>query len=298
MKKKVLNIYINESKLHELIHLLKSKTRMRSPISISTFKEILNKVFIYLNTDINNYETIKKDKLIYTDLTKLVHPKHICFIHHILKLLFNFTEEEINKIKIHDYDYKIKLEDLNPDYISTEELDLLYEKANDLEKLILYLFMSTGMRCAGVANINSINYENKTFKTLEKYNKEVSYKIVSPLIENLFKSTKYFNKKRKCITIRRIINNLKIKCNLAHCKHIHPHAFRHTFAKMNLYSGTNLLTVSKLLNHKNTNITESIYLKERIIDIVEREELPFMINEKKFVFVVPQIWIDLKNNGY
>ena len=297
MRKTQLNIYTNETKLNELIHLLKSKTRMRSPQSISKFKEILNKVLIHLNADINNYEIIEKDKLIYTDLIKLVHAKHICFIHHILKLLFNFSIDELDKIKVYDYDYKIKSEDMNPDYITTEELDLMYLKANDIEKLILYLFMSTGMRCAGVANINSINYETKTFKTLEKYNKEVSYEIVSPLIENLFKSTKYFDKKRSCDSVRRIIYNLKVKCNLKHCKHIHPHAFRHTFAKMCLYSGISVDIISKLLNHTSTEITESIYLKERVIDVVNRIDCPFK-TKIEIVFIKPQIWIDLKSNGY
>jgi integrase len=292
---KSLNIYKNEEKLNQIIYLVQSKTKIRSPVSIGKFKTILNKVLIHLKTDINTFENIKKEDIDYNELINLVNPKHVCFIHTILIHLFNFKKEEFNKIYF--FDYKKIPESLPPKYITTEELDLMYSKANDKEKLILYLFMSTGMRCCGMANIHSIDYSTRTFLTIEKYNKEIRYKIASPLIETLLKSTKYFDRKRNEYSIRKIITDLKIKCGLENNVGIHPHSFRHTFAKMCLYSGMTINNLSKILNHNTTKITETVYLKERPIDVINRIDCPF-IGQDKFVFIKPKIWIDLKNNGY
>ncbi|WP_209915927.1 tyrosine-type recombinase/integrase [Chryseobacterium jejuense] len=51
-------------------------------------------------------------------------------------------------------------------------------------------------------------------------------------------------------------------------KHFTFHGFRHTFATLQLTSGTDIYTVSKLLGHKNVKTTE-VYV--RIVDALTKE---------------------------
>lgn len=271
---------------------MKNNTKIRSPESIKVFTKTIKKVFNYLNTDINNYKTIDKNKIDYKELVNLVHYKHICFINHICKYIFEINIPNTIESKPVNYNYEIKKEEQAKDFISCNELNILYSNSNDKEKLILLLLMSTGIRISGLANIHDINYENNTFKTIEKGNKEITYNIKSSLIIDLLKKTKFFNKKKHPATISNIIINLRKKCNLG--PNIHCHAFRHTYARLLLANGVSLLDVSKLLNHSNSLITEKIYLTETMIDVQNRVNLPFnnIIEDK----IIPDIWIDLKNN--
>ena len=44
--------------------------------------------------------------------------------------------------------------------------------------------------------------------------------------------------------------------------HINPHAFRHTAASILIAEGVDIVTVSKMLGHANTNVTTNVYSHE------------------------------------
>ena len=51
-------------------------------------------------------------------------------------------------------------------------------------------------------------------------------------------------------------------------KHITFHCFRHTYATLQLFNGTDIYTVSKMLGHKDLKTTQ-VYIK--IVDAAKRE---------------------------
>ncbi|CCU56351.1 hypothetical protein MYSEV_153 [Mythimna separata entomopoxvirus 'L'] len=276
----------NKEKLDILMNKIKIKTKIRSPASELKFKQILNKVFRYFNTDINNYETIDKNIISYSKLKHLVHEKHLCFISHIITHIFGLEINPDDKVEIK---YKInKEQNYNLDYISTENLDKMYTISNDKQKLILMILLSTGIRASGLCNITweNIDFDNNEFITIEKNNKQVTFNIVHDKIKELIIKTKLFNKKLHYNTLRYHLNTLISKCGLEH-KHIHLHAFRHTFARLCLKNGMNYDMIKILLNHSKIETTMNIYVKERNVDASKR----FFGNNQEFIF--PKLWKDL-----
>lgn len=296
------------NKMEDIVLEIKSHTSTRSPQSIKILKITIKKVFLYLNLNFDelserfylNFIPYQISYESYNNMIKLVHPKHKCFINHICKYILLSTNidylkdrerEESQQSDVNEY--KIKKE-REPEIISIEDLNTLYDNSTPKEKLILLLLMSTGIRVGGIANIFKIDYTNNTFTTLEKGNIEITYNIESYLIIDLMKQTRLFNKKITAQSIRDLLNRLKKRCGLENKKNIHPHAFRHTFARLLLTSGIPLTDISKLLNHKNTTTTEMIYLTETMRDKQTRIQTPF---NKQKILIVPKIWEDLKNTS-
>ncbi|AJP61563.1 integrase/recombinase [Choristoneura biennis entomopoxvirus 'L' virophage] len=279
-------ININKAKMDEIILDIKFKTKIRSPRSVRNFTITLGKVFRYLKTDIDNFNKIDKSTLSFDDLKHLAHPKHYCFLFHILKFIFKVDIIEIKKLI--DTEYKEKPEIIKIDYISTNTLDKLYECANDKEKLIMMILLSTGMRSMGLCNIKkeNINFENNEIKTIEKNNKVVTFSILHDKIKELIIKTKLFDKPLKYTTLRNHIERLKIKSNLTN-KNIHLHAFRHTFARLCLYNNLAYEDIKDLMNHNRVETTKTIYIKERNTDISKR------VFRGKEHFKFPLIWKDL-----
>jgi len=81
-----------------------------------------------------------------------------------------------------------------------------------------------------------------------------------PSNEKVFKGLKYSSHTNE--TIQQWVNDAKID------KHITFHCFRHTYATLQLSSGTDIFTVSKMMGHKNIKTTQ-IYSK--IVDESKRD---------------------------
>ncbi|AJP61534.1 integrase/recombinase [Adoxophyes honmai entomopoxvirus 'L' virophage 2] len=260
---------------------IKYNTRVRSPKSLRMYKYWLNHLFKYYSITFDDKLSVDEFKNIKFNITE---KDYNDIIKHNGKKVYNrelwlnqvpklFPKSNFNKpINSKDIGYKLKTENVELHYIPKEHLELLYDKANDKDKLIMLILLTTGMRIGGFCNIRSENIDlNKnTIKTIEKGNNLVTFKITMQIIKDLIISTKYFDKPLKDKAIYYRIKQLCKKCNIIDHKHIHPHSFRHTYARLLINDENNLDIVQKSLGHKDSKITNSFYLKEKIVDVVDR----------------------------
>lgn len=231
------------------------------------------------------------------------------------KIKINYTQKffidivENSKLKIEDFKYwssqtKTPKKTLQPDNdihrIKIEELEKMYKVAsqNIRDELMFMLLITTGMRVGGLSNIK-VDYVSKvvgnelvildTGKTIEKGMKWFSFAINKRVKELLHfwitchrppKNDYLFPSRRgnKGLSINRINGLMKEIGKKAGItgKHIHPHAFRHTYAHMLLEMGNRPELVSKMLGHSSTATTEQYYLKESAVEASKRANIPWL----------------------
>lgn len=220
-------------------------------------------------------------------------------INHLLQISF-IENSEVKPFKINKYLNNNKNEighitKLKEDkhLISIEDLDSIFDKCNDLEKTIIGILISTGMRSKGFLNLkkDNIDFKNNTITTLEKGNKETKYLIVPFLLQRMI-DTNFFDTKWDKPTFFKLIKGLNRYTNTK-TVNIHPHAFRHTFATLLVKNGVSINEISKMLNHSSVKITEQYYVIENSADIAKRVNLPFNISREK-ENTLPKFWLWLK----
>jgi hypothetical protein len=190
--------------------------------------------------------------------------------------------------------------------IPKDELEKMYHEAKkDVRiELIFMLLLTTGMRASGLTHIKlqhvaSINGSeiivHKTGRTLEKGNKWFTF-VLSPQVQRLLYV--YISSVRQAgsfeylfpgnpptqplstSTLRAIIKKLGQSCHLTG-RHLHPHAFRHTYAHILLETGNPVDIVSKLLGHTSSKTTENFYLKESASEVAARANIPWLNMENQ-----------------
>lgn len=186
--------------------------------------------------------------------------------------------------------------------ISMSNLDTLYMHAQEHPRfaLMFLLFVTTGLRIGGVANIriNGVaeiaadgGYEvRRNGTTTEKGNKVVPFPLTKQVQQLILH---WLQKLRPAspspylfparigsgpISTQTIRDDFKAVCKEAGLQgpEFHPHSLRHTFAHMLLNHGNALDVVSKCLNHSNTVITERFYLRENMEELVARANIPWL----------------------
>ena len=176
----------------------------------------------------------------------------------------------------------IKPEETRREYLTIEELNELVKTPfkNDLYKRAVLFSALTGLRFSDVKKmvwremeyINGqgyfINFDHKKTKGVEVY----------PISEQAYNLTKGSENPKEMEQNKNVFENLTYSAyhnkQLAKwileagiTKKISFHNFRHTFATLQLYNGTDIYTVSKMLGHKNLKTTQ-IYAK--IVDEKKR----------------------------
>ena len=170
----------------------------------------------------------------------------------------------------------IKLNDTHRTFLFKDELQKLADAECEsavVKKAGLFSAL-TGLRYSDIENLkwNNIqgthgNYyilynQNKTGKAEYYPISDDTLKLISPRCEyeaKIFKDLKYQHVVKY---LPEWLKNAGIK------KHFTFHCFRHTFATLQLSSGTAIYTVSKLLGHKNVKTTEAYV---RIVDELTKE---------------------------
>ncbi len=172
----------------------------------------------------------------------------------------------------------IKQEDTKKEYLTIDELNRLVKAHcnNDLLKRASLFSALTGLRFSDIKKLTwkeiiyeteqgySIDYRQKKTKNIELL--PISEQAVSLLgkrgepEQQVFEGLKYSAYQNK--HLYQWLGNAGITKNITF------HSFRHTFATLLLFNGTDITTVSKMLGHKNLKTT-MIYAK--IVDEAKRK---------------------------
>lgn len=302
------------------LNMIKQNTKLRSEESVKILDFVFRRfLLLEFNFNINNElsEDIDKDLIdakaeyiiaflkaktksfgneewqaIAKKYAKVLYIKHVYFIQHIVNFICNDNQKE--KILFKNFienSTESKLQKIKRDFdiIPNNVLDILFENANKHMKIIIGLFMTTGMRVSALANIKkeNIDFEKKSIITIEKGNKEVEFKIPGIILDAMIESN-FFSQKWPSSKIRTQLKTLA-KMNNVLESYIHPHAFRHTYATMLVKQKVDPQIVSKLLHHSNVSVTYQYYVIQTNYDVSVSSQLPYADGEKEKEFI-PLVW--------
>lgn len=210
--------------------------------------------------------------------------------------------KSIKKILKHEIIPKNKkVTKLEKDYFSEEEMELLNKNTTDIrDKLILNIFLTTGMRIGGLININIKGVYDENFnvlkigETLETKGKKIrKFVIFYPLkqvLEDYIKSDYckditynsplfMINNKRIGISkLHDIIRLIFYNSNLEG-HNTHSHAFRKTVVIKLMKEGNTLENVSKFIGHSSSMVTAKHYWVPTTEDLLKNMNMQWLFGE-------------------
>ncbi|HHT37842.1 MAG TPA: tyrosine-type recombinase/integrase [Mollicutes bacterium] len=209
----------------------------------------------------------------------------------ILRSFFSWlkTEEYITRNPLERIK-NIKVEETTREPLTQEEFEILSNGAKTLrQKALLHTFYATGCRLNEVVcmNISDINWDKMQLTVLGKGNKERIVYLnarAKIFIQKYLKSRDddceaLFVTQRKPIkrlgnrAIQREIKQIKEQSGLK--RNVYPHLLRHTYSSTLLSRGASISSISKMLGHKNLEVT-SRYAKTTDYNI-EYEYRKYMV---------------------
>ncbi|MBP1044411.1 tyrosine-type recombinase/integrase [Vagococcus sp. BWB3-3] len=284
--------------------ILDCRIRNLSKRTIETYEMNIGVFWRWLNisNDFKKIEDIKKIHFKSFILSMMEQNYKETYINTVLKAVksfYNYLFSE-NYIKV-NLTLEVKLLKEPSTVIDTfndDEVKLLltYFKRktflNMRNKLIVYILLDTGLRCAELRSIKDAHvYENylkvcgkgnkwrvipisnQLQKEIQKYRRERE-KYCLKLNQMSIDDTLLLTRKGKQIStnatieiiFREIATNTKIR-NTIRCS---PHTCRHWFAKTSIKNGQDIYTLSKILGHSNIKITQRYIESMSSDEIIEK----------------------------
>ena len=305
-------------RLEHWVHQIKQHTRNRSTLSIRNILTfIINTLLPALGLSLtiwpSDVASIVSTKLAHRDVVQGIcgtgaHTKRYgqwiqIFCEYLVPCEFKLLKLEV----LHSTNEPFFDDGSDHHRIGAHDLEALQVEAakNIKHELIFMLLLTVGMRVGGLVNIkiphvavvmpNDVEIKD-TGRTLEKGSKWFTF-MMCPRVQELmhlwitqhrpadpspylFPGQCASSGHMTTASVRYIFKQWCKKADLTG-KQFHPHALRHSFAHMLLESGNDVSTVSKLLNHSNTQITEKFYLRENVSQVTSRANIAWMTKTEK-----------------
>ena len=218
-----------------------------------------------------------------SDKNKLAQNSAVSYFNKVKAALKQAYSEGILQENLNAKIKPIKTAETRREHLSLEELNRLVKTpcTNELLKRVALFSALTGLRFSDIQKMTwsemeyikgqgyRINFDQKKTKGVEYYDiSEQAYSFTKgeenpadmPQDENVFEGLKYSAYNNKYLS--QWIGAAGITKNITF------HCFRHTFATLQLFSGTDIYTVSKMLGHKDLKTTQ-IYA--RVVDEAKRK---------------------------
>lgn len=185
-----------------------------------------------------------------------------------LKKILRMAVEE-GYIKASPFKTKLKVEQKEVEPLTLDELRAIRNKKITVERLArvrdIFVFECyTGLAFTDLVNLKSENFivDSEGNEWIIKSRQKTKIQSTIPLLPVAKEILLKYDGKLPTLTNQRYNGYLKELgdiCGIQKC--LHSHLARHTFATILLNSGVDMVSVSKILGHANSKITERVYAK-------------------------------------
>jgi site-specific recombinase XerD len=185
-------------------------------------------------------------------------PTSINLTINVIKSFYNFCAEN-GYVNIGKYIKRIPVLPPEQRVLTREEYDHICSKIKDKKKLDCFKFLcNTGLRVSEFVSLKPGNVANGFLRVVGKGRKNRSIPM-NAVVREIYSRNPNFEmiKRKNRQWIFRLCKELATKAKIPL---FHPHSCRHYFANELFYNGVDMFTVSRLLGHSSTSVTESVYV--------------------------------------
>ena len=218
-----------------------------------------------------------------SDKTTLAQNSAVSYFNKVKAALKQAYKDDILQYDLNAKVASIKTAETRRDFLTIEELNKLASTHcnNDLMKRSALFSAITGLRFSDIQKMTwgELEYTNNQGYILNFSQKKTKGIEVMPISEQAYSFTEGSKNPKDMPQTSKVFEGLKYSAY--HNKYLFQwigaagitkditfHCFRHTFATLQLFNGTDIYTVSKMLGHKDLKTTQ-IYAK--IVDSAKRE---------------------------
>lgn len=185
-----------------------------------------------------------------------------------LKKVLKMAVEE-GYIKVSPFKMTLKKEDVEVDPLTLPELRKIRSKKITIERLArvrdMFVFECyTGLAFTDMANLTQDNFvtDANGAEWIIKSRQKTKIKSTIPLLAPAKEVYLKYQGELPTLTNQKYNSYLKELADICGIeKNLHSHLARHTFATTLLNNGVDMVSVSKVLGHSNSRITEKVYAK-------------------------------------
>lgn len=185
-----------------------------------------------------------------------------------LKKVLKMAVEE-GYIKVSPFKMTLKKEDVEVDPLTLPELRKIRSKKITIERLArvrdMFVFECyTGLAFTDMANLTQDNFvtDANGAEWIIKSRQKTKIKSTIPLLAPAKEVYLKYQGELPTLTNQKYNSYLKELADICGIeKNLHSHLARHTFATTLLNNGVDMVSVSKVLGHANSRITEKVYAK-------------------------------------